>query len=81
MLCFSAMAKECNIFSFELHSKTFTDGDVSNQRFVIFPRTGDLHTCLSPKQQNQTTIAFGVIYLFPSRLKDYIIGLIICESK
>ena len=78
MFCFSAMAKECNIFSFELHSKTFTDGDVSNQRFV---RTGDLHACLSPKQQNRTTIAFGVIYLFPSRLKDYNIGLIICESK
>ena len=33
------------------------NGDLFNQRFVISPRTEELHACLSPKWQNLTTLA------------------------
>ena len=46
MPSFCAMAKEYNIFSFELHMfNPCWNGDVFNQRFVSYPRTGVLHTC------------------------------------
>ena len=58
---FCTMAKECDIFSFELHSYMLNFrwiGEmVFNQRFVISLRTGVLHACLSPKRHNLTTLA------------------------
>ena len=59
MPSFCTMAKECDIFSFELHSNMLnrhSHGDVRNQRFVISPRSGVLHACLSLKRQNLTTL-------------------------
>ena len=48
------------------------NGDVFNQRFVTSPRTELLHACLSPKQQNLTTLASGEKgFLFRIRLNDY----------
>ena len=77
MPSFCAMAKECDlhVFSFELHSNRpmlslHRNGGVFNQRFVIFPRTGVLHACLSPKRQNLTILASGEkCYFVPYSLK------------
>ena len=45
------------------------NGDVFNQGFVISPRTGVLHACLSPKRQTLTTLASGEKwFLFPISL-------------
>ena len=72
MPSYCVMAKECNTFSFELHSNLHWNGDVFNQRFVISPRTRVLHACLSPKWQNLTTLASGKNwFLFRICLKDY----------
>ena len=67
MPSFCAMAKECDIFSFELHSNMLNhhwNGDIFNRRFVISPSTCVLHICLSPNRQNLTTLASGEICLF-----------------
>ena len=81
MPCFFAMAKECNIFSFELHSNMLNlhwNGDVFNQKFVISPRTGILYACPSPYRQNLTTLALGEKwFLFLICLEDYNSSLII----
>ena len=64
---FSAMAKECNIFSFDLHSNTLNlhcNGTVFNQRFVISSRIGILHACLSPKWQNLRREYFFFFFFF-----------------
>ena len=71
-------AKQYNLFLFEQLSNMLNrhcHGDVLNQRFVISPRTGVLHACLSPEQQNQTTLASE------EKAKDYNSGLIIRETK
>ena len=85
MLSLCAMAKECDIFSFELLSNMLNlhwNGDVFNQGFVIFSRTGVLHACLSPKGQTLTTLAAGEkLFLFRVHLKDYNPGRIIWETK
>ena len=75
-----AIAKECDIFSFELHSNMLNlhwNGDVFNQEFVISPRTGVLHACMSPKRQNLIILASGEKwFLFRIRLKGNNSGLI-----
>ena len=64
---------------------TFTETIVYlfNQGFVISPRTGVLHACLSvTKLQNLTTLASGEnLFLFRIHLKDYKSGLITWENK
>ena len=64
-------------FTVKLH----WNSDVFNQSFVISPRTGVLHACLSSKRRNLTTVASGEGVLFRIRLKDYNSGLIIWETK
>ena len=85
MPSFCTMAKECDIFSFELHNNMLTVTATVmyfNQRFVISSRAGVLHACLSPKRQNLIAIASGEKrFLFRIRLKDYHSGLIICKTK
>ena len=67
------MAKECDIFSFEVYSNMLNrhvHGGVFNQRFVISPKTGVLYACLSPKRQNMTSLGSGEKGIFvPYSLK------------
>ena len=85
MPSFCAMAKECNIVSFELCSNMLNsqwNGDVFNQWFVISPRTRVLHVCLPPKQQTLSILASGENwFLFNVCLKNYNSGLITWGTK
>ena len=46
-------------FNMSLCDITWHGDILFNKRFVISPRSGVLHACLSPKQQNLTTLASG----------------------
>ena len=81
MPSFCAMAKKCNIFSFELHSNILNlhwNGDVFNKRFVISPRTG-VFSCLAvTKTAKSDHPCIRRWFLFCICLKD---GLIKWEIK
>ena len=79
---FCAMAKECNIFSFELHSNMLNLHWKGHVWYAIPPRTGDLQACLSSKRQIWPPLHREKNdFLFHMRLKDYNSGLIIWESQ
>ena len=66
MPSFCAMEKRIWYIIFWTTQLPIWNGDVFNQRFVISPKTGILHACLSPKRQNLTTLASGEKRLFVS---------------
>ena len=54
----------------------YWNGNVFNERFVFYPRTGVLHAFLLPRRQNLTTFASGEKwFLFRIRFKNYKSGL------